>query len=313
MLSICGKRSRNRGDASTPKPHGSSFWTRPSGAWCSVGPSGIRLQEVAKDAGVSHPTVLHHFGSRELLVKAVIERSLRAINVSLVEAITASGGDERQLEALLENLATVLERSGHARIVMWLALEGHRIDAAEAHLDGGRRRRTRAPLVANGVHATSEARRHRAHGRARRARAFRRGSPRAGAYSRTRASPTAHAKRRSFARGSRAFSSSISNAASSIRRGWRLRVVLHAGREVEEQKLERLLVDVRERARALLRKLLVVALAEAGRGARTHVQVGEDGASALRAGGRGGRRIEAEIRRAVGAGGPPFDPGLAAP
>ncbi|MGH7329781.1 MAG: TetR/AcrR family transcriptional regulator, partial [Polyangiaceae bacterium] len=33
-----------------------------------VGPSGIRLQEVAKDAGVSHPTVLHHFGSRELLV-----------------------------------------------------------------------------------------------------------------------------------------------------------------------------------------------------------------------------------------------------
>ncbi|MGH7281815.1 MAG: TetR/AcrR family transcriptional regulator [Polyangiaceae bacterium] len=99
-----------------------------------VGPSGIRLQEVAKDAGVSHPTVLHHFGSRELLVKAVIERSVRAINASLVEAITASRGDERQLEALLENVAAVLERSGHARIVMWLALEGHRIEAAEAHL-----------------------------------------------------------------------------------------------------------------------------------------------------------------------------------
>lgn len=99
-----------------------------------VGPSGIRLQEVAKDAGVSHPTVLHHFGSRELLVKAVIERSVRAINASLVEAIAASGGDESQLESLLENVAAVLERSGHARIVMWLALEGHRIEAAEAHL-----------------------------------------------------------------------------------------------------------------------------------------------------------------------------------
>lgn len=99
-----------------------------------VGPSGIRLQEVAADAGVSHPTVLHHFGSRELLVKAVIARSLRAINASLVEAITTSGGDETKMEALLENVSAVLEKSGHARIVMWLALEGQRIEAVEAHL-----------------------------------------------------------------------------------------------------------------------------------------------------------------------------------
>jgi len=99
-----------------------------------VGPSGIRLQEVAADAGVSHPTVLHHFGSRELLVKAVIARSVRAINASLVEAINASRGDEAQLEALVENVAAVLEESGHARVVLWLALEGHRIAGAEAHL-----------------------------------------------------------------------------------------------------------------------------------------------------------------------------------
>src|SRR6478736_553059 len=43
-----------------------------------VGPSGIRLQEVAADAGVSHPTVLHHFGSREALVQAVIVRAFQA-------------------------------------------------------------------------------------------------------------------------------------------------------------------------------------------------------------------------------------------
>src|SRR5579872_2169387 len=57
-----------------------------------AGPGGIRLQEVAADAGVSHPTVLHHFGSREQLVKAVIARSLHAINTALVLAIHASGG-----------------------------------------------------------------------------------------------------------------------------------------------------------------------------------------------------------------------------
>ncbi len=100
----------------------------------AVGPSGIRLQEVAREAGVSHPTVLHHFGSREHLVKAVIARSLKAINESLVEAINASAGDETKLETILENVAVALESSGNARVMMWLALEGHRIDSAEAHL-----------------------------------------------------------------------------------------------------------------------------------------------------------------------------------
>jgi AcrR family transcriptional regulator len=100
----------------------------------AVGPSGIRLQEVAREAGVSHPTVLHHFGSREHLVKAVIARSLKAINESLIVAINASAGDETKLETILENVAVALESSGNARVMMWLALEGHRIDPAEAHL-----------------------------------------------------------------------------------------------------------------------------------------------------------------------------------
>lgn len=99
-----------------------------------AGPSGIRLQEVAADAGVSHPTVLHHFGSRELLVKAVIARSLRSINASLVEAIRASTGGEAQLESIVENVASAFAQTGHGRVLMWLALEDHRIDKAEARL-----------------------------------------------------------------------------------------------------------------------------------------------------------------------------------
>ncbi len=99
-----------------------------------VGPSGIRLQEVAADAGVSHPTVLHHFGSREQLVQAVIARSLDAINRNLIAAMEASSGDEQQLETLLENVGNALQESGHARVVMWLALEGYRANAAEVPL-----------------------------------------------------------------------------------------------------------------------------------------------------------------------------------
>jgi len=98
------------------------------------GPAGIRLQEVAADAGVSHPTVLHHFGSRELLVKAVIVRSIETINAALVEAISRSTGDGHELEALVENVATVFEETGHARVVMWLALEGQPIEEAGVRL-----------------------------------------------------------------------------------------------------------------------------------------------------------------------------------
>jgi AcrR family transcriptional regulator len=100
----------------------------------AAGPAGIRLQEVAADAGVSHPTVLHHFGSRELLVKAVVTRTLQSINAALVEAIRASQGDSAQLEAMIDNVAAALEEGGHARVILWLALEGHRVDGADARL-----------------------------------------------------------------------------------------------------------------------------------------------------------------------------------
>lgn len=100
-----------------------------------TGPSGIRLQEVAADAGVSHPTVLHHFGNREALVKAVCTRSVRAIQIGLVEAIAASTGEDNQLASMLDSVYQALTKTGHARVLMWLALEGESLDAAEARLD----------------------------------------------------------------------------------------------------------------------------------------------------------------------------------
>jgi len=100
-----------------------------------VGPSGIRLQEVAADADVSHPTVLHHFGSREQLVKAVITRSIEQINATLVAALQGPHGDGDALaESLIENVHRALERTGHGRVLLWLALEGHSIDGAKVKL-----------------------------------------------------------------------------------------------------------------------------------------------------------------------------------
>ena len=88
------------------------------------GPAGIRLQEVAADVGISHPAVLHHFGSREALVKEVCERRFAAIHDDLVRAIAASGGGPVEVSGMLESVSHALEAHGHGRVVFWLALEG---------------------------------------------------------------------------------------------------------------------------------------------------------------------------------------------
>jgi len=94
----------------------------------SAGPSGIRLQEVAADVGISHPNVLHHFKSRQGLVGAVIERAMDALHRQLVEAISTSSGASVELASLLDNVWAVLTQRGHGRVIMWLALEGGMVD-----------------------------------------------------------------------------------------------------------------------------------------------------------------------------------------
>ena len=43
------------------------------------GPAALRLADVAHQAGVSHPTILHHFGSREGLVHAINKRAFEKL------------------------------------------------------------------------------------------------------------------------------------------------------------------------------------------------------------------------------------------
>ncbi len=100
----------------------------------AAGPAGIRLQEVAADVGVSHPTVLHHFGSREALVQEVCERRYAALRNDVIAAIEGSAGGEEQLSAVLESVYTTLVKHGHGRAVFWLALEGLLANGDQGHM-----------------------------------------------------------------------------------------------------------------------------------------------------------------------------------
>jgi AcrR family transcriptional regulator len=89
------------------------------------GPAGIRLQEVAADVGLSHPTVLHHFGSREGLVEAVVARALDNLHAPLLEAVRGSPQGPDQLARILDSVFEALADHGHGRAFLWLALSGY--------------------------------------------------------------------------------------------------------------------------------------------------------------------------------------------
>jgi AcrR family transcriptional regulator len=90
------------------------------------GPSGIRLQDVAADVGVSHPTVLHHFGSRVRVVEAVIQRRNQAMNQAVILGLLSARADDEAgaAIALFDDLYETLATGGHARVMAFCALEG---------------------------------------------------------------------------------------------------------------------------------------------------------------------------------------------
>lgn len=90
-----------------------------------AGPGGIRLQDVAADVGISHPAVLHHFGSREGLVGAVVERAIEGLQRDLARALGEMAGDTPDGSALFERVYEVLFERGHARLIGWLLLSGY--------------------------------------------------------------------------------------------------------------------------------------------------------------------------------------------
>ena len=86
-----------------------------------VGPDALRLQEIAHDVGLSHPTVLHHIGNREALVAAVVARSMLALETDLIACFTQASGP-LDVASTLHQIDDAMRVRGHARLVAWLAL-----------------------------------------------------------------------------------------------------------------------------------------------------------------------------------------------
>jgi AcrR family transcriptional regulator len=83
------------------------------------GPEAVRLQDIARDLGIAHPTILHHFASREGLLVALARSAIGALNDDILRAITAP---HPGTTAVLDRIFETLGESGHARLLAWTAM-----------------------------------------------------------------------------------------------------------------------------------------------------------------------------------------------
>ncbi len=88
-----------------------------------TGPSGFRLDPVAKELGVSRQAILHHFGNRDELILAVVRGTMDKLQGELALGFGALEDHEDTAAALLDHAYEAIVTGGTGRLLAWLALE----------------------------------------------------------------------------------------------------------------------------------------------------------------------------------------------
>lgn len=90
-----------------------------------VGPAGLRISAVAKQAGMAHPNIIHHFGSREGLLEALAEkigtRATERITNAIAQALQAK--EEDRVQAMTHVLDTAYP-DDEGKAAVWMHLSG---------------------------------------------------------------------------------------------------------------------------------------------------------------------------------------------
>ncbi len=90
-----------------------------------VGPAGLRISAVAKQANMAHPNIIHHFGSRQgllnALAKRVAERATDRITIAISKAVQAAPED--RVLAMTQVLDTAYP-GAEGKVAVWMHLSG---------------------------------------------------------------------------------------------------------------------------------------------------------------------------------------------
>ncbi|MFK7916003.1 MAG: TetR/AcrR family transcriptional regulator [Pseudomonadales bacterium] len=83
------------------------------------GLDGLNLTGVAEDAGISHATIIHHFGGSEDMRRALVTHMTASL---LTDVVTALQQEVPPVE-LCQSLVQTITENGHARLLAWLAVD----------------------------------------------------------------------------------------------------------------------------------------------------------------------------------------------
>jgi AcrR family transcriptional regulator len=83
------------------------------------GLDGLNVVDVAGEAGMSHATLIHHFGSASGMRRALVAHMTSQL---LRDVISTLQGETPSPVIILQDLFTALSQSGHAKLIAWLAV-----------------------------------------------------------------------------------------------------------------------------------------------------------------------------------------------
>ena len=83
-----------------------------------MGLDGLTVNGVARAAGISHGTVIHHFGTTEDMRDALLDRLTQALLTDIHSALQ----QDRAPKDILADLFTTLSSGGHGPLLAWRAL-----------------------------------------------------------------------------------------------------------------------------------------------------------------------------------------------
>ena len=93
-----------------------------------LGLQGLNIVGVAEDAGISHATLIHHFGSTGEMRSSLVDHMTERLGSDVMQALD----QEVPPQQLFEDLFQTLSDGGHAKLLAWMAVEEGRQSSQSA-------------------------------------------------------------------------------------------------------------------------------------------------------------------------------------
>ncbi|MBO9558906.1 MAG: TetR/AcrR family transcriptional regulator [Caulobacter sp.] len=89
------------------------------------GPTGVSLNAVARDIGVTHGALIHHFGSAAELQSALMGGMVRDLTAALQVAVMRVRADDAAPRTLVNIVFDAFDQGGAGPLAAWIALWNH--------------------------------------------------------------------------------------------------------------------------------------------------------------------------------------------